>query len=190
MGEGAHDDTVMTARYRSKLELFQEMLEATRHASRKTRIIGLANLNPRTFQKYMDFASSHGLTVEKNGTYRLTDRADRALAVLRQVAVKSTELDATILQLKRGTWLGRIDGWTEGDALRQISRIAWSGAPSSYRESCLLPSQSNASAVPYGNKAPSEKSLVRRSGARKDAVLRRGKGPGRGGSPNRGVRRS
>lgn len=112
-------------RYRSKLEVFRDLLAATRRASRKTRIIGLANLNPQTFQKYIEFARGRGLVVENDGRYTLTDRADRALAVLQELMAKSNELDSAVQQLERSTCLGRIAGWSEGEVLRQISRMTW-----------------------------------------------------------------
>lgn len=113
------------ARYRSKLEVLRDLLAATRHASRKTRIIGLANLNPATFQKYIGFARAQGLVEETDGNYRLTDRAERALGVLQELMAKSNELDSAVQLLERSTYLGPIAGWNDGDALRQISRMAW-----------------------------------------------------------------
>jgi predicted transcriptional regulator len=118
------------ARYRSKLEVFRDLLVATRHAPKKTRIIGLANLNPSTFQKHMAIARSGGLVTVTNGEYNLTEKADRVLAALQELMAKSNELDITIQFLERNGLPPATNRWTDGAVLRQVSRAAWSEAES------------------------------------------------------------
>lgn len=112
-------------RYRSKLEVFRDVLVATRHASKKTRIMGLANLNPTTFHKHMDFAIDQGLIVINGGEYHLTDKADRVLAALQELMAKSNELDRAIQSLERSAVPKNRNQWSEGAVLRNVSRIAW-----------------------------------------------------------------
>lgn len=112
-------------RYRSKLEVFRDVLVATRHSSKKTRIMGLANLNHSGFQKHMEFARDQGLIVVNHGDYCLTDRADRVLAALQELMAKSNELDRAIQSLERSAVPRSATRWSEGAVLRNVSRIAW-----------------------------------------------------------------
>lgn len=138
-------------RYRSKLEVFRDLLVATRHASRKTRIIGLANLNRSTFQKHMAIARAGGLVTLAESEYRLTEKADRVLAALQELMAKSNELDLTIQFLERSGLPPATKRWTEGAVLRQLSRVAWSEADVSSRSTGLAFARSGGiSATPSG----------------------------------------
>ncbi len=85
--------------YRTRLEVLHDFLDASRRASRKTRIIGLANLNPAYFDSYARFCvEQHLLEVTREG-YRPTELADQVLAAIRQVLSKTAELDGAIRSL-------------------------------------------------------------------------------------------
>jgi predicted transcriptional regulator len=112
--------------YRSKLEVFRDVLVATRQASRKTRIIGLANLNPTSFQRHMALARAHGFVLVDDGDYRLTDKADRFLAALDEVMAKSLQLDEAVRSLEQSALAASPDQRRDGVVLRYISRLAWS----------------------------------------------------------------
>jgi predicted transcriptional regulator len=150
-------------RYRSKLEVFRDLLVAARHASKKTRIIGLANLNPSTFKKHMATARAGGLVTVTDGEYRLTVKADRVLAALQQLMAKSTELDLTLQFLEQSGLPSAGHPWKEGTVLRQVSRVAWGDGASSSHPSPASLSRS-------GGFAPS--TPRRRSGKREiDEIL-------------------
>lgn len=111
--------------YRSKLEVFRDVLLATRYASKKTRIIGLANLNPTTFQRHMALARAHGLIIQDDGDYRLTEKADQVLTALQELVVKSRELDDGVQSFGRSALSSSAGRRTDGVVLRYVSRLAW-----------------------------------------------------------------
>lgn len=116
----------MTRRtYRSKLELFRDLLVAVRYSSKKTRIMGLANLNPATFRKHMALARAQGLVVVSGTDYCLTERADEVLFALQQLVVKGRELDDGVRFFERSALHRSSDHSAEGAILRHISRFAW-----------------------------------------------------------------
>ncbi len=168
-------------RYRSKLEVLRDLLVATRHASKKTRIMGLGNFNPATFRKHMGFAVDQGLVVANNGDYRLTNRADQVLAALQELMAKSTELDITIQFLERSGLPPGAKQWSEGAVLRQVSRLAWSegtrvgsGTPSSFARSGAI--SSAPTGLPKTNGADSDPpSILNLSDPPSMAVARRGR---------------
>ena len=45
--------------YRSKVEILRDFLVAIQESGKKTRIIGLANLNPSSFRPYLRFCLAH-----------------------------------------------------------------------------------------------------------------------------------
>jgi predicted transcriptional regulator len=111
--------------YRTKVEVFRDVLAAVRLSSKKTRIIGLANLNPATFRRHMTVARSHGLVTVIGGDYLLTDKANRVLDALDQLVAKSRELDDVVQLLERNALPTNGEPWTSGAVLRNISRMAW-----------------------------------------------------------------
>jgi predicted transcriptional regulator len=90
----------MSRAYRTHLEVLYDFLDACRRAPRKTRIIGLANLNPRYFGIYAQFCLEHRL-IEWTGTgYRGTERTIPAMNAIRRVIAQSAELDEAIRALQ------------------------------------------------------------------------------------------
>ncbi len=82
--------------YRTRLEVLHDFLDASRRASRKTRIIGLANLNPGYFDSYARFCLEHHLLEATPDGYHATDLADQVLVAIRRVLSKTAELDGAI----------------------------------------------------------------------------------------------
>lgn len=107
------------------MEILRDFLEATRASGKKTRIIGLANLNPSSFQFYRQFCLSRQLIEEAAGGYRLTKRADQALAAIDRVVARGTELDAALTDLHRHVGRTLPGPPRPGEALRWVSRVAW-----------------------------------------------------------------
>ncbi len=82
--------------YRTRLEVLHDFLDASRRASRKTRIIGLANLNPGYFDSYARFCLDHHLLEATPEGYHATELADQVLVAIRRVLSKTAELDGAI----------------------------------------------------------------------------------------------
>lgn len=93
-------------RYRSKLEVLRDFLDATRSGEKRTRIIGVANLNVRSFRRYRDFCLDRGLIMSTSGGYALTPEADTCLEAIRGVLTKREELNGLLESLERAT-MGR-----------------------------------------------------------------------------------
>ncbi len=118
----------MGRKYRTRLEVLHDLLEASQRTSRKTRIIGLANLNPAYFEIYARFCLDHHLLQFSTDGYRPTDRTEPVLAAIRRVISKSSELDDALRALasvvRQGPEVGDLggpatrvygsDGWEEG----------------------------------------------------------------------------
>jgi predicted transcriptional regulator len=111
--------------YRSKLELFRDVLVATRYASKRTRIIGLANLNPGTFQKHMSLASAHGLVRVEGGDFRLTERAEPVLVAVQDLLTRSHAIDGAVKVLDQSLHSPGEGLRADGSVLHHVSRIAW-----------------------------------------------------------------
>jgi predicted transcriptional regulator len=88
-------------RNRGRLEILHDFLEAARREPKKTRIIGLANLNPASFEKYLRYCLELDLMRVTPGGYRLTPRADVAQLAIRRFMEKSQELDGAFRDLQR-----------------------------------------------------------------------------------------
>lgn len=86
-------------RYRTKFEVLRDVLEASRHGSKKTRIIGLANLNHESFDSYVSFCLRNGLLVRRDGGYETTARAEETLGTIEVVLTKVSELDEALRAL-------------------------------------------------------------------------------------------
>ena len=82
--------------YRTRLEVLHDFLDASRRAARKTRIIGLANLNPGYFDSYAQFCLDNRLLVATAEGYRTTELADQVLVAIRRILSKTAELDGAI----------------------------------------------------------------------------------------------
>lgn len=111
--------------YRSRLEILRDFLEATRTAGKKTRIIGLANLNPSSFDFYRDFCVNLQLVEEIPGGYRLTARADKVLAAIERVVHRGAELDSALSELQRNVSRSGASATRSGGAMRWVSKLAW-----------------------------------------------------------------
>ena len=114
--------------YRTKVEVFRDVLVATRLSSKKTRIMGLANLNPATFRRHMAVARSQGLVTVIAGEYLLTEKANRALQALDDLVARSRELDDVVRFLEQNALPPSASQWPAGEVLRRISSTAWSDA--------------------------------------------------------------
>jgi predicted transcriptional regulator len=124
--------------YRTRLEVLHDFLDASRRATRKTRVIGLANLNPAYYESYARFCRDHRLLETTDGGYRTTELADQVLIAIRQILSKTTELDTAVRSLHEALYpeakarelaapsvaLTHTDGWEE--ILRHsVPRLAW-----------------------------------------------------------------
>jgi len=120
-----------TGRYRTKVEILRDLLDAASKARRKTRIIGLANLNQESFQRYAALAISAGLLREQDGHYVPTPRAKEWLRAVDSVLRKGSEVSSALASLSRLTRqsLRPLPSTPEetGEIARQLlGRLAWS----------------------------------------------------------------
>jgi predicted transcriptional regulator len=90
---------VTARKYRTKLRVLRDVLLASRKGSKKTRIIGLANLNRASFDSYMSFCLKSGLLEQHDGRYETTPRAEEALGIIDVVLARASELDAALQRL-------------------------------------------------------------------------------------------
>ncbi|HTW55487.1 MAG TPA: winged helix-turn-helix domain-containing protein [Thermoplasmata archaeon] len=117
-------------RYRSKVVILRDLLDAASRAHRKTRIIGLANLNQESFQRYAALAVSAGLLREEKGYYATTPRAKEWLRAVDSVLRKGSEVSTALASLSRLTrqTLPPLPSTPEetGEIARQLlGRLAW-----------------------------------------------------------------
>jgi predicted transcriptional regulator len=76
---------------RDATRLIYDMLTLVRGGSAKTHVVYKANLNFRLAKRYFEFLTSNGYVTLQNplksarGPYRLTDKGEKLLALLRQV---------------------------------------------------------------------------------------------------------
>jgi len=111
-------------RYRTKVEVLRDFLLATREESRKTRIIGTANLNPASFQKYLASCIRLNLVQKSAHGYELTARAEVVLDRIERLLEMSSEVESALVGLNR--FLGEGSGAGEvSPTLRFVSRLAW-----------------------------------------------------------------
>jgi len=111
-------------RYRTKVEVLRDFLVATREESRKTRIIGTANLNPASFQKYLASCIRLNLVQETTHGYELTARAEVVLDRIERLLEMNSEVESALLGLNRV--LEECSGAGEvSPTLRFVSRLAW-----------------------------------------------------------------
>ncbi len=97
-GRGLHTDRG-APRYRTQIAILRDFLLAARVAGRRTRIIGLANLNPRSYRTYLSFCLKHDLILESPNGLRLTARADTVLESIDRVLAQSARLHLALGQL-------------------------------------------------------------------------------------------
>jgi len=127
-------------RYRSKIEVLRDFLEATREESKKTRIIGAANLNPASFQRYLDSCIRLDLVHATTSGYELTARAEVVLDRIDRLLEMSSEVDSALQSLNRFLGESRAQGEAPSTP-RFVSRVAWSQV--SEAESPTAPSVAN-----------------------------------------------
>ena len=118
-------------RYRTKLEVLRDLVVVAGREPRKTRIIGLANLNRSSFDRYVRLALSLGLLEHRGAGYAPTARAEGWLEAVDSVLGKGGELSAAMGQLSQLT-AGEVRSGPASRSLdrdstmRSISRLAWS----------------------------------------------------------------
>ena len=111
--------------YRSRLEILRDFLGAMRETGKKTRVIGLANLNPASYQPYLEFCLAHHLVQDTSAGYRLTPRADHVLEAIDRIVGHSAEVDAALADLQRGLEGTRVASPSSRPALRYVSLVAF-----------------------------------------------------------------
>jgi predicted transcriptional regulator len=156
--------------YRTRLEVLHDFLDASRRASHKTRIIGLANLNPGYFDRYAQFCLEHHLLEHSTEGYRPTDRGAEVLVAIRRVLSKTAELDDAMRSL--GLALRR-----DPEPRALIARVTPAHPPEAWQD-LLLHSVARLSIPPPG--------VMYRSGAAPEAEsfrMRTEDSGGRGGGP-------
>jgi hypothetical protein len=106
--------------------VLRDVLRAARRSGRKTRIIGLANLNPSSFARYLKVAIALDLVqTSADGGYRLTPRADAVEASISVMLDRSLEVDASLTSLQHGLSPVPHSVRSDAETFRYVSRIAW-----------------------------------------------------------------
>jgi predicted transcriptional regulator len=116
-------------RYRTKLEVLRDFLNAVQKDSKKTRIIGLANLNPTSFERYLTRCIELDLVRQSSGGgFRLSPKGPAALKALERVVDKRTEYEGAVRLLQ--ATLGREEStrFVAVAAGHQVSRLTSLGA--------------------------------------------------------------
>ena len=111
--------------YRSKIEVLRDFLSAAREPVPKTRLIGMANLNPLSFQRYLRICTERGLIDSVSGAYVATPRAGPLLEAIDGLILKTSELELALEVLEGTTQTpgGRNGG--NGRAVSPFLRQAW-----------------------------------------------------------------
>jgi DNA-binding transcriptional LysR family regulator len=100
-------------------------LSAVRETGKKTHIIGLANLNPTSFQPYLNFCLALQLVEDSATGYRLTPRAEAVLEVIQRLLARSADVDAALLDLHRDFSSSSTSRLGSKGTLRYVSIMAW-----------------------------------------------------------------
>lgn len=99
---GAATTHAIERRYRSKIEVLRDLLEAARQDQCKTRIIGQANLNEESFTRYARYAIDEGLLERReDSTYHATARGELWREAANAVLAKEGELASAFGELSR-----------------------------------------------------------------------------------------
>jgi hypothetical protein len=120
-----------SGRYRTKIEVLRDIVRAATSEKRKTRIIGMANLNQVSFQRYSALGVSLGLLEPSGSGLAATPAAEEWLGAVDTILSKSSEVAAAIDTLYRLTQPERNggNGGTRGkppyDAVQLLARLAW-----------------------------------------------------------------
>lgn len=111
--------------YRTNLEVLRDVLTAARFPAPKTRIIGLANLNPRSSRDYLRFCTTHELVAQTSQGYVATRRGEAVRDAIEGLLEKTAELEWAVHRLKRNVSAKAVPYGSNGAALHHISRWAW-----------------------------------------------------------------
>lgn len=111
--------------YRTNIEVLRDVLTAARKPAPKTRIIGLANLNPRSLQRYLRFCTEHELVSLTAGGYVVTRRGSTVLDAIEGLLAKTNEVEWAVQRLKRNVSDHPVPDGSTGAPLHHISRWAW-----------------------------------------------------------------
>lgn len=111
--------------YRTKLEVLRDFLRAAQEPAPKTRIIGAANLNPLSFQKYLRLCTDHDLIMAVSGGYVATPRASPLLEAIDGLMLKTSELEEAFRLLERSALSGQAPHNGGSNPFRQVLREAW-----------------------------------------------------------------
>ena len=94
--------TVPTGRhYRTKVEVLRDLLEATRQQEGKTRIIGRANLNEISFERYALLALTEGLLARAERGFRITPLGEAWVGAANRMLTKQDEFQRALKDLTR-----------------------------------------------------------------------------------------
>ena len=115
----------MEHRYRNRIEILRDFLHATRVSGRRTRIIGLANLNPRSFDYYLRFSLAYGLVKYAPDGIRVTPRAELVLDSIQRVMSQSLQLESAVQQLHQELAGELTAGGMTGGSVRFVPRLLW-----------------------------------------------------------------
>lgn len=125
--------TAKGRKYRSKVEVLRDFLEATHEQSTKSRIIGIANLNRVLFQRYLNLAVSFDLVAVTPRGYRLTARARPAIEAIDRYLARRNEAVSALHELRRVCHEGRGRGSARSglpriDPEQLLARPRWTEA--------------------------------------------------------------
>lgn len=120
-----------SGRYRTKIEVLRDIVRAASNEERKTRIIGMANLNQSSFQRYSKLGVSLGLLEPTASGLTATPAAEEWLFAVDTILSKGTEVAAAIDSLYRLTQPTSENGKSTPrgkppyDAVQLLARLAW-----------------------------------------------------------------
>ncbi len=111
--------------YRTSIEVLRDILRAADSPTPKTRIIGIANLNPRSFREYAQFCTDHGLLGLTEAGYVSTLRGKGVLTAIEVILARTVELETAVQHFHRSIYGFVPVPAVQAAALRQLSRWMW-----------------------------------------------------------------
>ena len=111
--------------YRTNVEILAGLLSASRNPASKTKIMGAANVNPRSFQKYFRFCLKYDLVCSTSGGYAATDWGNSVLETIEGVVARAAEIESAVHPLQGSGQSQSVPNGANGSALRHISRWLW-----------------------------------------------------------------
>ncbi|MGP8078087.1 MAG: winged helix-turn-helix domain-containing protein [Thermoplasmata archaeon] len=115
-------------RYRTKIEVLRDLVRAASTEERKTRIIGMANLNQSSFYRYSSLAVDLGLVEPTGVGLSATPAGEEWLGVVNAILMKGSEVSEAIENLGRLTGTpgsGQARGKPPYNAVQLLARLAW-----------------------------------------------------------------